>query len=156
MPVSVKDPGFAPTPFRTLERLADEVTRILDDFGLGRGVARVPAPNDLITWAPRADLTQHKDELVIRIDLPGIDKNNVKVNVTEDAVSVQGERHRAQEEERDGVFRSERDYGAFSRTIALPPGAITDQAKASFNNGVLEIRMPAAPKPEGRQIEIAG
>lgn len=154
--MAVKDTNLAPTPFRTLERLADEVTRIVDDFGLGRGVSRVPAPNGLITWAPRADLTQHNDELVIRIDLPGIDKDDVKVNVTDDAVAIQGERHRAQDEERDGVFRSERDYGAFARTIALPPGAITDQAKASFNNGVLEIRMPAAPKPEGRQIEIAG
>jgi HSP20 family protein len=69
-------------------------------------------------------------------------------------VTVQGERHRSQDEQRDDVFRSERNYGAFYRTIALPPGAMTDQAKASFNNGVLEIRMPAAPKPQGRQIEI--
>ena len=154
--MSVKDTNLAPTPFKTLERLADEVTRVIDDFGFGRGFSRVPVPNELITWAPRADVSQHQEELVIRVDLPGIDKNNVKLNVTEDAVTVQGERHRAQEEERDGVFRSERDFGTFYRTIALPPGAMTDQAKASFNNGVLEIRMPAAPKPAGRQIEIAG
>lgn len=154
--MSVKDTNLTPTPFRTLERVADEVTRIFDDFGIGRGLGRVPAANDLISWTPRADVTQHGDDLVIRVDLPGMDKNEVTVNVTEDAVTVQGERHRAQDEERDDVFRSERNYGAFDRTIALPPGAMTDQAKASFNSGVLEIRMPAAPKPQGRQIEIAG
>ena len=168
--MTVKDTNVAPakvqqtgknesagiSPFRTLERFADEVTRVFDDFGLTRGLARVPVSGDLITWAPRVDVTQHGEELVIRLDLPGIDKNDVKVNIGEDAITIHGERHRAQEEERDGVFRSERNYGAFYRTITLPPGTMTDQAKASFKNGVLEIRMPAAPSAEGRPLEIAG
>jgi HSP20 family protein len=128
---------------------------VLEDFGLGRGGSRVPVPGELMTWAPRVDVTQHKDELIIRVDLPGVAKDDVKVNVADDAITVHGERHRAQEEERDGVYRTERNYGAFYRTIALPPGAFTDQAKASFQNGVLEIRMPAAPKAEGRPLEIA-
>jgi HSP20 family protein len=101
-------------------------------------------------------MTQHGDELLVRVDLPGLDKNDVKVNVAEDAITIHGERHRAQEEERDGVYRSERSYGAFYRTIALPAGTMTDQAKASFKNGVLEIRMPAAPGAEGRSLDIAG
>ena len=142
-------------PFRTLERFANELSRIFDDFGLGRGFRHVPAPGELMTWAPRVDVTQHKDELVIRVDLPGVEKNDVHVNVAEDAMTVHGERHRAQEEERDGMYRAERNYGAFYRTIALPAGAISDQAKASFQNGVLEIRMPAAPTASGRSIEIA-
>ncbi len=146
----------AVTPFRTFERFADEVSRVFDDFGFGRGLNRVPTSNEPLTWAPRVDITQHKDELVVRIDLPGIDKENVKVNVTDDAITLQGERHRTQEEERDGVYRTERNYGAFYRNIALPTGTITDQAKASFKNGVLEIRMPAAPGVEGRALEIAG
>ena len=143
------------TPLRTFERFANELTRIFDDFGLGRGWRHVPTSGELMTWAPRVDVTQHKDELLIRVDLPGIEKNEVKVNVADDAITIQGERHRAQEEERDGVYRTERNYGAFYRTIAPPAGAITDQAKASFQNGVLEIRMPAAPTASGRSIEIA-
>jgi HSP20 family protein len=152
---SARQESSAPSPFRTLERFAEEVSRVLDDFGLGRGGSRVPVPGELMTWAPRVDVTQHKAELIIRVDLPGVDKDDVKVNVAEDAITVHGERHRAQEEERDGVYRTERNYGAFYRTIALPAGAFTDQAKASFQNGVLEIRMPAAPKAEGRPLEIA-
>jgi HSP20 family protein len=144
------------SPFRTLERFADEVTRIFDDFGLGRGWSRVPATNDLLAWAPRVDVTRHEDEVLIRADLPGLGKDDVKVNVTEDAVTIHGERHRAQEEERDGVYRAERNYGAFYRTVPLPAGTRTDQAKASFKNGVLEIRMPAAQTVEGRPLEIAG
>jgi HSP20 family protein len=146
----------AVSPFRTLERFADEVTRIFDDFGLGRAWSRVPAASDLLAWAPRVDITQHNDELLIRADLPGLEKDDVKVNVTEDAVTIHGERHRAQEEERDGVYRTERNYGTFYRTIPLPVGTVTDQAKASFKNGVLEIRMPAAPSAKGRPLEIAG
>jgi HSP20 family protein len=146
--------GFS--PFRTLERFADEVTRVFDDFGLGRGWGRVPIPAEMVTWAPRVDITQHNEELVIRVDLPGVAKSDVKVNVTEDAITVHGERHRAQDEERDGVYRSERSYGAFYRMIAVPPGTMTGQAKASFKNGVLEIQMPAAPAAKGRPIEIAG
>lgn len=159
-PTKVQPPArvepAAVSPFRTLERFADEMTRMFDDFGLGRGSRRLADPGDLLTWAPRVDVTQHKDELVVRVDLPGLEKDDVKVNVTEDAVTIHGERHRTQEEERDGVYRSERNYGAFYRTIALPPGTATDQAKASFKNGVLEIRMPAAPGAKGRPVEIAG
>jgi HSP20 family protein len=144
------------SPFQTLERFADEVGRIFDDFGLGRTWSRLPAAGNPATWAPRVDVTQHRGELVIRMDLPGLEKGDVKVNVSDDAVSVQGERHRAQEEERDGVYRFERSYGTFYRTIPLPAGTVTDQAKASLKDGVLEIRMPAAPDAKGRPVEIAG
>jgi HSP20 family protein len=146
----------APTPFHMLERFADEVTRVFDDFGLGRGWSSAPAGNAPMTWAPHVDVTQHKDELLIRADLPGMEKDDVKVSVTDDAVLIRGERHRAQDEERDGVYRSERSYGSFYRAIALPAGAATDQVKASFNNGVLEIRMPAAPGAVGRPVEVSG
>lgn len=160
MPVNVQPPTrrepAAIGPFGTLERFAGEIMRIFDEFGLGAGGPREATAGDLMTWAPRIDLTQHEDEVVIRADLPGVEKDDVKVSVTEDAVTIRGERHRAQEEERDGVYRSERSYGAFFRTIALPPGTTTDHAKASFKNGVLEIRVPAAPGATGRPVEITG
>jgi HSP20 family protein len=159
-PVKVDPPArrepAAITPFGTLERFADEVRRIFDDFGLGAGWRRETVEGGLMTWAPHIDVTQHKDEIVVRADLPGVEKDDVKVSVTADTVTIRGERHRAQEEERDGVYRSERSYGAFFRTIALPPGSTTDQVKASFKNGVLEIRVPAAPGVTGRPVEITG
>jgi len=142
-------------PFRTLERFDEEVNRIFDDFGLGRGGTRVSGYEGAMTWAPRVDVSQHKGELIIRADLPGVDKDEVKINMTEDTVTIHGERHRAQEEERDGVYRSERSYGAFYRSVALPPGTASDQAKASFKDGVLEIRMPAAPGAKGRPLPIS-
>jgi HSP20 family protein len=138
-------------PCEALERLAADVTRIFDDFGLGRGSSRAPAPSQPIRSAPRADLTQHQDEIVVRFDLPGIEMNDVQVNVADGAITIHGERHRAPEEERDVVYRTERQYGAFSRTLELPAGAISGQATSSLKAGVLEIRMPAAPRPLGEQ-----
>lgn len=103
------------------------------------------------------EVFQRNNDLVIRADLPGLLKDDVKVDVTEDAITIQGERKREHEEEKGGIYRSERSYGSFSRTIALPEGAMTDQAKATFKNGVLEVTMPAPPESvkRGRRLEIA-
>jgi HSP20 family protein len=76
--------------------------------------------------------------------------------VTDDSITISGERRQEQEGERGGVYRSERSYGSFCRTIPLPEGAMTDQAKATFTDGVLEITMPAPPEQvtRGRRLEI--
>jgi HSP20 family protein len=109
-----------------------------------------------MTWTPQIEVTQRSNELIVRADLPGMNKDDVKVDVTEDAIVIQGERRREHEEERGGVYRSERSYGSFYRAIPLPEGAITDQAKATFKDGVLEIKLPAPPEQvtQGRRLEI--
>lgn len=150
-------------PFRMLDRFAEEMDRVFDDFGFGRGwlTPRLgfgwrPLIDRAEGWLPDVEMLQRNHELVIRADLPGLTKEDVKVDITENAVTIQGERRREHEEEKGGVYRSERSYGGFSRTIALPEGAITDQAKASYKDGVLEITMPAPPETvtRGRKLEI--
>lgn len=150
------------SPFRALQRFADEMDRTFDrmfeNFGLGqRGTS--PSWPEIRTgaeiWAPTIDVYQKDNQLTIKADLPGLKKDEVSVEVTDDAVTIQGERKREREEEREGVYRSERSYGSFCRVIPLPEGAITEQAKASFNDGVLEITMPAPPATKGRRLEIA-
>jgi len=150
--------SFTASPFRVLERFADEVDRMFGDFGFGlaRPLGRAGL-SDAITWAPQIEVSQQNNELIIRADLPGTNRDDVKVEVTEDAVTIQGERRREHEEERGGVYRSERSYGNFYRVIPLPDGAIPDQAKATFKDGVLDIRMPAPPEQvtRGRRLEIS-
>ena len=98
---------------------------------------------------------QRDNELVITADLPGLSKDEVTVDVTDNVLTLQGERKREHEEEKEGIYRSERSYGSFYRAIPLPEGAITEQARATFRDGVLEIRLPAPPaSTKGRRIEI--
>lgn len=162
--VTRRDPLWAGNPFRLLEHFANEIDTVFDDFGfgrsgiaprLGRGVMRSPFRGTDV-WAPEVEVYQQNNELVVRADLPGLKKDDIKVDVTEHEITISGERRQEHETERGGVYRTERSYGSFYRSIALPEGAISDQAKATFNNGVLEIKLPAPPEQvtRGRRLEI--
>jgi HSP20 family protein len=148
--------GRNASPFTALQRMADEMDRMFDDFGLGHRWARpFWRENDAAMWAPQVEVFQKNHELTIRADLPGLKREDVTVDITDHDVCIQGERRHEREDEREGYYRSERGYGSFSRVIPLPEGAISDQAKASFKDGVLEITMPAPPSSKGRRLEIA-
>jgi HSP20 family protein len=106
-------------------------------------------------WAPQIDAFQKGDQFVIKADLPGLTRDNVHVDVTEDGVTIHGERKAEHEEQREGYSQTERSYGSFSRVVQLPTGAMSDQAKATFRDGVLEITMPCPPAAtRGRRLEI--
>jgi HSP20 family protein len=144
--------------FRMLERFADEMDRMFDEIGLGRGWTRSPTVVDSMTWAPDIEISQRDSELVVLADLPGLSNSDVQIDVTEIAITIRGERRREHDGERADFYRSERSYGSFYRAIPLPAGAMTDHAKASFKDGVLEITMPAPPIPltRGRRLEMNG
>jgi HSP20 family protein len=158
-PVVKRETPWTASPFRMLERFADELDSVFDNFGLGRSWLAPrsrSAQGGVEMWAPQLEISQQNNELVVRADLPGLKKDDVSVDVTDSEITISGERHKEEETERGGVYRSERSYGSFSRTVRLPEGAMTDQAKASFRDGVLEIRMPAPPEQvtRGRRLEI--
>ena len=106
-------------------------------------------------WSPAVEISEHDDSLLVRADLPGLSQDDVKVEVTDEGLVIQGERKREHEEKTRTGYRSERSYGKFYRTIRLPDGAKAEQARAQFNNGVLEVTIPI---PDGarrrRQIPI--
>jgi HSP20 family protein len=155
-----RETTWSASPFRALERLATEIDSVFDDFGLGRswlvprGSRTLRANLDM--WTPEVEFYQQNNEFVVRADLPGLKREDISVDITDDEVTIAGERRKEQESERGGVYRSERSYGSFSRTIRLPEGAMTDQAKATFKDGVLEIKMPAPPDQvtRGRRLDI--
>jgi HSP20 family molecular chaperone IbpA len=107
-------------------------------------------------WTPQIETFQRGNEFVVHADLPGLKKDDVKLDITDDSITIEGER-REEHEDREGYYRSERSYGSFHRVVPLPEGAITDSAKARFNNGVLEIVVQAPPREvsRGRRLEIA-
>jgi HSP20 family protein len=131
----------------------DPIQRFFNSFGLGAAGNRI---GDWNMWSPQIETFQRGDQLVVRADLPGLAKDDVNVEITDDAILISGERRHEFEDEKDGIYRSERSYGSFYRAIPLPAGAIGDNAKANFKDGVLEITMAAPPREatRGRRIEI--
>jgi HSP20 family protein len=106
-------------------------------------------------WAPPIEVLERDDKLVVRAELPGLSKDDVKVEVTDDLLTIEGERREEREETREGYRHSERRYGRFSRSLPLPEGVSPEDVRCTFQNGVLEVTMPA-PQVEkrGRRIEI--
>jgi HSP20 family protein len=104
--------------------------------------------------APAIDVQQANGNLTVTAELPGLKKEEVKVELSDDALVIEGERKREHKEEREGYYRSERCYGKFYRSIPLPEGAKTDQAKAELSDGVLKVTVPV-PEAKKKVREIA-
>jgi HSP20 family protein len=157
------DPEFS-SPFEFMERMSEEMDRWFEDvtrsFGFPRwsplSRTRFGRRAQEGVWTPRIEAGLEGDSFVVRADLPGLKKDDIQVEVTDDAITISGERREEHEEEHEGYWRSEREYGKFYRSIPLPEGAIGETAQASFRDGVLEIRMQAPPAEatRGRRIEI--
>jgi HSP20 family protein len=152
--------GLAPrtqaSPFAFMRRFSDEMDRLFDDFGFGRtgfgpsSLARIGQG----AWSPQVEMFEREGKLVVRADLPGMTRDDVKVDLDDDRITIQGERRSEHEENREGYYRSERSYGSFHRTIPLPEGANGENARATFRNGVLEIEMEVPKRRSARRIEI--
>lgn len=154
-------PRDAWNPFLAMRRLSGDMEQMFGDLwgarrgvplwrGLGRGL-------DGQRWAPDVEVFERKGRLVVRADLPGLERDDIKVEVTDGLLTLQGERKDEQEREEKGYYTCERSYGSFFRSIPLPEGAKGDQATASFKDGVLEVSMPApaaAAQKRGRRLEI--
>jgi HSP20 family protein len=152
----------ATSPFSFVRRFAEEMDRLFDDFNgyrlpnlFGREISPFRKEFENAAWAPKIEVRQHNGDLTVRADLPGLTKDDVKVELTDEALTISGERKEEKEEKREGYYRSERNYGAFYRQIPLPQGVDADKATATFNNGVLEVTIQV-PKTElrSRKLEI--
>ena len=157
--------GTSFSPFSIMSRFADEMDRMFENSGFGRGLSPGLGRGwgdmeesdlaSLATWSPQIEAFEHDGQFVVRADLPGMTKDNVKVEVTDQGLTLQGERKQEHEDKKEGWHRRERSYGSFFRRIPLPEGVKADEAKANFRDGVLEITMPSTPRQENRRsIEI--
>ncbi|MDQ3804987.1 MAG: Hsp20/alpha crystallin family protein [Acidobacteriota bacterium] len=153
------------SPFTFMRRFSEEMDRLFEDFGFGRGWLAPSGGRDFFptgfgdfgrdVWSPQVEVFEREGQLVVRADLPGLTKDDVKVEVTDGALTISGERKSEHEEKGEGFYRSERSYGSFYRRVPLPEGVNADDAHASFRNGVLEITMQAPQRQSGaRQLEI--
>jgi len=142
---------FSASPFQMMRRMSEEMDRMFN-----RVMGGSFATGTTGVWSPRIEAFQKEDKFVVRAELPGLRKEDVEVDMTDQAITIRGQRKHEHEEKRDGFFHSERSYGSFYRSIPLPEGVISDTAKATFRDGVLEITLQAPPEEvtRGRRVEI--
>lgn len=105
-------------------------------------------------WEPAVDVINRKNELVIKAELPGVDKKDIKISLTENNLTIQGEVKKEGEVKREDYYCRERAFGSYSRTISLPAEADKDKINAKFANGILEITMPKKPEMQSKEITI--
>jgi HSP20 family protein len=135
-------------PLRDVAALQNEMSRMVNAFFNEGGT------NGAKTWMPALDVWETDTEVVYAFDLPGIPEDGITLELEDGALTVSGERVRADEVKDERFYRYERRFGSFSRTIGLPQGVTEENVKADFVNGVLEVHVakPEAPKP--RRIQI--
>jgi len=137
-------------PFKELSTLRDQIDRLFDSF-----FGRVPSIIEKETaWVPAINLEETDDSYVVQAELPGLKKNEIKVSITEDSVTISGERKIEKEEKGKTFHRVEMSYGKFQRTLSLPGEIMPDKAKASYKDGILTIKLPKSEKAKVKEIEV--
>ncbi len=104
--------------------------------------------------APAIDLYEDKDDIVVKAELPGMDKDDVEVNLLDHLLTIKGEKKKEEEIKEQNYYRCERSYGSFLRTVELPKDVHSDKVRASFKSGVLEVRLPKTEEAKTKEIKV--
>ena len=138
--------SFGLTPMFGLRR---EIDRLFDDTFFGRGTGA--------TWHPAVDIRESSKELRLDIELPGMQEDDIEIEVENGTLTIRGEKSAERKEGEEGRFHLvERTYGSFQRSFQLPQGVDEKQIQAEFDKGVLHISIPKAALPQPRRIQIGG
>jgi HSP20 family protein len=164
-------PWFAGSenPLTMMRRMQEDLDRVFHAFGIPRLgaslvptreleeiLARSPSLTQAAHWSPQIEVYERDDALVVRADLPGVNREDVEVNIEHDVLTIRGQRRQEHREAEGGYRRTERSYGTFFRQIPLPDGVDPSQIEAAYEDGVLEVTVPTPrDQPAGRRrIEI--
>jgi len=136
------------SPWNELEELQSRVNRV---FGLTS-----PFFDEPIAWRPAVNLKEEDNEYLLTAELPGMDLNDIEVDVDKDTLTLKGEKKYEHEETKEGRWHLyERSYGTFERSFTLPRAVEADKVRAVFENGILTVHMPKRKEAMGRKVEIA-
>jgi len=128
-----------------------EMNRLMESF-LGTS----PFPEAKGEWVPALDVAETENEIVVKAEVPGIDKKDIDVTIRGDRLTISGEKKDERKEKKDTYTVYERRHGSFSRTITLPTDVNLDKVEAEFKNGVLTIRLPKTEETKARRISVKG
>jgi len=145
-------------PFMDLTRWDRDMDRMMDDF-FGRRFRpwwpdRWFRTDEMEVRAPVVDVFEDKNDIVVKAELPGLDKDNIEVNLTDNTLTIKGEKKKEEEVKEENYYRCERAYGSFVRSVELPKAVHADKVKASFKNGILEVRVPKTEEAKAKEIKV--
>jgi HSP20 family protein len=112
-------------------------------------------PSEEMVWAPAIDVVEKEDRFLIKVELPGVNEEDVNVSVTGDTLIIEGEKKAESEVKKKGYYYTEASYGSFSRSITMPSTVDADHIEANFEKGILEITLPKAPEVKPKKITVA-
>ena len=139
-------------PFRDLNLLQDRMNRLFDDAGRGW---RADEPAATTTWSPAVDIFETEGEIVVKAELPGMERKDITLHLENNVLSLRGERKFEKETKDENYHRIERSYGAFSRSFAIPATVDEEKITADYKDGVLKIVLPKKEQVKPKQIKIA-
>jgi HSP20 family protein len=105
-------------------------------------------------WSPAVDIAEHDDGYVVKVELPGVNKEDVKITIESNILTIRGEKKQEKETKKENYHRVERSYGTFQRSFTLPTTVKSDKIDATYNNGILNIALPKAEEAKPKQIEV--
>lgn len=141
------------SPFEEMERRFEEFfTRPLSVFGPS-WLPRLRM-HEISEVTPNVDIFEDSNDVVVKAEMPGMKKEEIEVNLTDDMVTVSGEKKKEEKVEKKDYYRVERSYGTFSRSFRLPKEVKSDKAKATFKDGVLEVRVPKTEEAIKKEKKI--
>ncbi len=141
-------PVLAWSPFDQLTNLRDEINRLFDSPPSNGG------SDAFNSWAPALDVLEDKENLVVRLEVPGMKKEDINISLHENTVTVSGERRNEKKYEGSETSREERFFGRFTRSFQLPKAVDAAKVKANYKDGILTVTLPKAEEAKPRQIEI--
>ncbi|NOX34741.1 MAG: Hsp20/alpha crystallin family protein [Deltaproteobacteria bacterium] len=155
----IRHGGYAPSPLKTLH---EEVDRLFNNVFSGFGTLLFEPGNPFFSnmagdiLKPHLDLGATEKEYTVSVEIPGVEKKDVKLEITNDTLAIRGEKKQENEEKNKHFYRLERSYGSFQRVLSLPDDADRDRVNAVFKKGILTITIPRKALPESnvKQIEI--
>ena len=135
-----------------LARLRDSMNQILSDSAAGMPQ---PEPMDNVDWIPPVDILENRDDVIVKVDLPGLNTDEIDLSISGGVLQITGERKQKTERQDENYHTIERDYGRFDRRINLPTSVSVDNIKASYDNGVLTVTLPKPEEQKTEQFRVA-
>ena len=139
-------------PFKVLSAIHERMNQLFDETFLpAQGSEAAPAA---AMWSPAVDIYESGDDIVVRAEIPGIDRDDVAVEVKDGILTLRGERKFEKEEKEENYHRIERSYGTFVRSFALPSSADPEKVQAALKEGVLEVRIGKKEQAKPRKVKV--